>query len=30
VPLITADRQIIGWNDRHARLQIIPADSLAG
>ena len=28
VPLITADRQIIGWNERHARLQIIPADSL--
>lgn len=29
VPLITADRQIIDWNERHARLQIIPADSLA-
>ena len=29
VPLITADRQIIGWNKHHARLQIIPADSLA-
>jgi PIN domain nuclease of toxin-antitoxin system len=28
-PLITADRQIIGWNERHARLQIIPADLLA-
>jgi hypothetical protein len=28
VPLITADRQIINWNERHARLQIIPADSL--
>lgn len=28
-PLITADRQIITWNERHARLQIIPADSLA-
>ena len=26
VPLITADRQIIGWNDHHARLQIIRAD----
>lgn len=29
VPLITADRQTIAWNDRHARLQIIRADSLA-
>ena len=29
VPLITADRQIISWNERHARLQIIRADSLA-
>lgn len=29
VPLITADRQIIGWNERRARLQIIRADSLA-
>ena len=29
VPLITADRQIIGWNERHARMQIIQADSLA-
>ncbi len=29
VPLITADRQITGWNKHHARLQIIPADSLA-
>jgi PIN domain nuclease of toxin-antitoxin system len=28
-PLITADRQIISWNERCARLQIIPADSLA-
>ena len=28
-PLITADRQIIGWNERHARLQIIRADALA-
>ncbi len=28
-PLITADRQIISWNEHHARLQIIPADSLA-
>jgi PIN domain nuclease of toxin-antitoxin system len=26
VPLITADRQIISWNKRHAGLQIIPAD----
>ena len=26
VPLITADRQIIGWNDHHARLQIVRAD----
>ncbi len=24
-PLITADRQIISWNERHARLQIIRA-----
>lgn len=23
VPLITSDRQIIGWNERHARLQIV-------
>jgi PIN domain nuclease of toxin-antitoxin system len=23
VPLITFDRQIIGWNERHARLQIV-------
>ena len=30
VPLITADHQIISWNKHHARLQIIPADSLAG
>lgn len=29
VPLITADHQIISWNERHARLQIIRADSLA-
>ncbi len=29
VPLITADRQIIGWNERRAQLQIIRADSLA-
>ena len=29
-PLITADRQIIGWNERRAQLQIIRADSLAG
>jgi PIN domain nuclease of toxin-antitoxin system len=28
VPLITADRQIINWNERHAQLQIIRADSL--
>jgi PIN domain nuclease of toxin-antitoxin system len=27
-PLITADRQIISWNERHAQLQIIRADSL--
>jgi len=25
-PLITADRQIISWNERHARLQIIRTD----
>jgi PIN domain nuclease of toxin-antitoxin system len=25
VPLITADRQIIGWNERHARLQLVNA-----
>lgn len=29
VPLITADRQIINWNERRAQLQIIRADSLA-
>jgi PIN domain nuclease of toxin-antitoxin system len=28
VPLITADRQIINWNEHHAQLQIIRADSL--
>ncbi len=28
VSLITADRQITAWNERHARLQIIRADSL--
>jgi PIN domain nuclease of toxin-antitoxin system len=28
VPLITADRQITAWNERHARLQIIRPDSL--
>jgi hypothetical protein len=27
-PSITADRQINDWNERHARLQIIRADSL--
>lgn len=29
VPLITADRQTINWNERRAQLQIIRADSLA-
>jgi len=28
VPLITADRQIINWNERHARLQIVKAAQL--
>jgi PIN domain nuclease of toxin-antitoxin system len=28
VPLITADRQIINWNERHARLQIVNAAQL--
>jgi hypothetical protein len=28
VPSITADRQITAWNERHARLPIIRADSL--
>ena len=28
-PLITADRQIISWNERHARLRLIDASALA-